>query len=61
MDQLQFFRQLAKRRSPATLAIHAFHKRSINGSYGKVLQAASEAGEDWGKKGFNGGNSSARK
>ncbi len=38
-----------------TRALDAFHKRSMNGSYGKVLQAASEAGEYWDKKGLSGG------
>jgi len=31
------------------------HKRSMAGAHGKVLQAASEAGEFWSKRGFSGG------
>ena len=36
-------------------ALDTFHKRSMNGSYGKVLQASSEAGEYWNKHGLIGG------
>jgi hypothetical protein len=36
-------------------AMDNFHKRSMEGSYGKVLQAASEAGEFWAEKGVAGG------
>lgn len=36
-------------------ALDTFHKRSMKGSYGKVLQASSEAGEYWHKKGVSGG------
>jgi hypothetical protein len=36
-------------------AMDDFHKRSMQGSYGKVLQAASEAGEFWATKGIGGG------
>jgi hypothetical protein len=38
-----------------TKAMDDFHKRSMEGSYGKVIQAASEAGEYWAKKGLRGG------
>jgi hypothetical protein len=38
-----------------TKAMDAFHKRSIEGHYGKVMQAASEAGEYWSEKGISGG------
>ena len=30
------------------------HKRSMEGAYGKVLQVAGEAGEDWAKNGIKG-------
>jgi hypothetical protein len=36
-------------------AMDDFHKRSMAGSYGKVLQAASEAGEFWAYKGISRG------
>lgn len=36
-------------------AMDNFHKRSMAGSYGKVLQAASEAGDFWAQKGVGGG------
>jgi hypothetical protein len=38
-----------------TRAMDEFHKRSMAGHYGKVMQAASEAGEYWADKGFVGG------
>jgi hypothetical protein len=38
-----------------TKAMDAFHKRSMEGHYGKVMQAASEAGEYWSEKGISGG------
>jgi hypothetical protein len=38
-----------------TKPIDDFHKRSMEGHYGKVLQAASEAGEYWANKGIAGG------
>ena len=36
-------------------AMDEFHRRSMQGHYGKVMQAASEAGEFWNKKGIVGG------
>lgn len=36
-------------------AMDDFHRRSMQGSYGKVIQAASEAGEYWANKGISGG------
>jgi hypothetical protein len=36
-------------------AMDEFHKRSMEGSYGKVMQAASEAGEFWANKGISQG------
>ena len=36
-------------------AMDDFHKRSMAGSYAKVLQAASEAGEFWAQKGISRG------
>ncbi len=36
-------------------AMDNFHKRSMEGGYGKVMQAASEAGEFWANKGVAGG------
>jgi hypothetical protein len=38
-----------------TRPLDAFHQRSMEGDYGKVLQAASEAGEYWADKGISGG------
>jgi hypothetical protein len=38
-----------------TRAMDEFHKRSMNGSYGKLMAAASEAGEFWADKGLRGG------
>jgi hypothetical protein len=38
-----------------TRAMDEFHKRSMQGHYGKVMQAASEAGEFWAEKGIGGG------
>ena len=38
-----------------TEAMDEFHRRSMQGHYGKVMQAASEAGEFWNKKGIVGG------
>jgi hypothetical protein len=38
-----------------TRAMDDFHKRSMEGHYGKVIQAASEAGEFWANKGIGGG------
>lgn len=36
-------------------AMDDFHRRSMQGHYGKVIQAASEAGEYWANKGIGGG------
>jgi hypothetical protein len=36
-------------------AVDEFHQRSMRGHYGKVMQAASEAGEFWAEKGIAGG------
>jgi hypothetical protein len=36
-------------------AMDEFHRRSMQGHYGKVMQAASEAGEFWAAKGIVGG------
>lgn len=38
-----------------TSAMDKFHRRSLNGDYGAVMQAASEAGEYWTEKGITGG------
>jgi hypothetical protein len=38
-----------------TKAMDDFHKKSMAGSYGKVMQAASESGEYWAEKGITGG------
>jgi hypothetical protein len=38
-----------------TRAMEAFHERSKSGEYGKVVQAASEAGDYWAEKGVAGG------
>ena len=38
-----------------TRAMGAFHERSKAGEYGKVVQAASEAGDYWNEKGVGGG------
>jgi hypothetical protein len=38
-----------------TRAMDEFHKRSMQGHYGKVMQAASEAGVYWAEKGIPGG------
>jgi hypothetical protein len=36
-------------------AMDEFHKRSMHGDYGRVMKAASEAGEYWAEKGIVGG------
>ncbi len=38
-----------------TRAMNDFHTRSMNGDYGKIMQASSEAGEYWAKHGVGGG------
>ena len=38
-----------------TRGMEAFHERSKSGGYGKVMQAASEAGDYWDEKGIAGG------
>jgi hypothetical protein len=38
-----------------TRAMDEFHKRSMQGHYGKVMQAASEAGVYWAEEGITGG------
>lgn len=38
-----------------TRAMDEFHRRAMQGAYGKVMVAASEAGEYWSQKGVRGG------